>query len=193
MAGQEITQDPSRFSESEMIQGEENKLLYHTGLITLGKNCPRCKSPMRLQHKTLNNPGFSDFFWQCTGFYIPEIQCRSTQPFRPLDLTLVHKTGIPEMEIRNDALITIASESYVQNLTDKRMKSHLGESDTDILCPVHLTPMFLKQKKGPDNMPILDRYHLGCKNPNCSQTTKLKSFPQLAAYLQRQEGSGILV
>jgi hypothetical protein len=42
-------------------------------------------------------------------------------------------------------------------------------------------------------MPLLDKYHLRCQNPECSQTTKLKSFPQLAAFLRRKDGDGILV
>ena len=64
----ELTESPDSFSQSSLVKGAENKLLYHTGLITLKKNCPKCNKPMRLQHKTVPEPGFSDFFWQCTGF-----------------------------------------------------------------------------------------------------------------------------
>jgi hypothetical protein len=189
----EVTESPDSFSQSSLVKGAENKLLYHTGLITLKKNCPKCSKPMRLQHKTVPEPGFSDFFWQCTGFYLSEDQCRNTISFRPADISLVHKSGIPEIEIENSDLVTIASEDSVLQSTDRRIKAHLGDADADVLCPVHLTPMRLRQKKGPDNMPLLDKYHLRCQNPECSQTTKLKSFPQLAAFLRRKDGDGILV
>jgi hypothetical protein len=189
----EVTKSPDSFSQSSLVKGAENKLLYHTGLITLKKNCPKCSKPMRLQHKTVPEPGFSDFFWQCSGFYSSEDQCRNTISFRPADISLVHKSGIPEIEIENSDLVTIASEDSVLQSTDRRIKAHLGDADADVLCPVHLTPMRLRQKKGPDNMPLLDKYNLRCQNPECSQTTKLKSFPQLAAFLRRKDGDGILV
>jgi len=189
----ELTESPDSFSQSSLVKGAENKLLYHTGLITLKKNCPKCSKPMRLQHKTVAEPGFSDFFWQCTGFYSSDNQCRNTISFRPADLSLVHKSGIPEVEIDNSDLVTIASEDSVLQSTDRRIKAHIGDVDADVLCPVHLTPMRLRQKRGPDNMPLLDKYHLRCQNPDCFQTTKLKSFPQLAAFLRRKDGDGILV
>jgi hypothetical protein len=148
---------------------------------------------MRLQHKTVPEPGFSDFFWQCTGFYSVDDQCRNTISFRPADISLVHKSGIPEIEIENTDLVTIASEDSVLQSTDRRIKAHIGDADADVLCPLHLTPMRLRQKRGPGNMPLLDKYHLRCQNPECSQTTKLKSFPQLAAFLRRKDGDGILV
>jgi hypothetical protein len=189
----ELTESPGSFSQSSLVKGAENKLLFHTGLITLKKNCPKCSKPMRLQHKTVADPGFSDFFWQCTGFYSSDNQCRNTISFRPTDLSLVHKSGIPEIEIENSDLVTIASEESVLQSTDRRVKAHLGDVDVDVLCPVHLSPMRLRQKMGPDNMPQLDKFHLRCQNPECSQTTKLKSFPQLAAFLRRKDGDGILV
>ena len=189
----ELTELPDSLVESSLFKGAENKLLYHTGLITLKKNCPKCRKPMRLQHKTVAEPSFLDFFWQCTGFYSPNNQCRNTISFRPADLSLVHKSGIPEIEIDNSDLSIIASEDSVLKSTDKRIRAHIGGIDADILCPIHLTPMRLRQKKGPENMPLLDKYHLRCQNPECSQTTKLKSFPQLAAFLRRKDGDGILV
>lgn len=189
----ELTDSPDSFSQSSLVKGAENKLLYHTGLITLKKNCPKCNKPMRLQHKTVPEPGFSDFFWQCTGFYSAIDQCRNTISFRPDDISLVHKSGIPEIEINNLDLVTIASEDSVLKSTDRRIKVHIGDADADVLCPVHLTPMRLRQKRGPDDMPLLDKYHLRCQNPECSHTTKLKSFPQLAAFLRRKDGDGILV
>lgn len=190
-AAAELANAPDSFTESVLVPGGENKLLYHVGLVTLEKMCPACNRPMKLQHRTVEFPQFSDFFWQCTGFYDNEA-CRKTESFRPADLTLLHKSDIPEIAIPNSDLITIASDKSIQVSTDRRVAGHLGETDRDVLCPVHAAPMILRAKNGPDNMPLLDKYHLRCTQHPCSQTTKLKSYPQLAAFLRRKDGEGIL-
>lgn len=189
-ASAELALAPETFVESVLKPGGENKLLYHVGLVTLKKECPQCARPMKLQHRTVQSPTFSDFFWQCTGFYGGH--CNRTQQFVARDLTLLHKSDIPEMAIDNADLTTIASDVSVQKSTDRRVSGHLGHTDLDILCPIHAAPMVLREKHGPDDMPLLDKYHLRCPQPSCSQTTKLKSFPQLASFLRRKEGTGIL-
>ena len=183
-------QDPGKFATSDLVPGNENKLLYHTGLITLEKKCPSCGKPMRLMHKTKESPEFSDFFWQCTGYY-SGTKC-GTISFSPSDIELINRTDIEELKVDNQTLTIIASTESGQQRIDRRMKEHLGNTDVDVVCPVHLTAMELREKRGPDNMPLLDRYHLRCTHRGCSQTTKLKSWAQLAAYLNRQEGKGIL-
>lgn len=189
-AKKEVEENPEKFGESSLVEGSENKLLYHTGLVTLAKKCPTCGRSMRLQHKTIEDPRFSDFFWQCTGFYAG-LRCK-TISFRPSDINLFHRKDINEMEVDNSDLIAIASDKETQREIDDRLRSHVGEVDVDIFCPVHLTPMELRRKRESPGMPLLDKYHLRCKNPDCSQTTKLKSYPQLASYLRRKEGKGIL-
>ena len=184
-------QNPDKFAKSILESGNENKLLYHTGLITLKKKCPSCARSMRLQHKTVENPTFNDFFWQCTGYYAGT-ECK-TISFRPSDIDLINRTDVDELNVDNQTLTTIASTESEQQRIDRRMKEHLGNTDVDVVCPVHLTAMELREKKDPDNIPLLDRYHLRCTHRGCSQTTKLKSWAQLAAYLNRQEGQGILI
>lgn len=182
-------QDPNKFAKSELERGNENKLLYHTGLISLEKKCPSCGRLMRLQHKTVENPEFSDFFWQCTGYYAGT-KCK-TYSFRPSDIDLINRNDINELMVDNQTLTSIAKGE--QKSIDRRLASHLGEKDVDVICPVHLTAMKLQKKRGPDDMPLLDKYHLRCTHEGCSQITKLKSFPQLAAYMNRAEGKGILI
>jgi hypothetical protein len=182
-------EDPNKFEKSELVKGNENRLLYHTGLIQLKKKCPSCGSVMRLMHKTVDNPGFSDFFWQCTGYYAGT-RCK-TDSFKPSDINLINRNDINELTVDNQTLTSIAKSE--QESIDRRLGSHLGEKDVDVICPVHLTAMKLQRKQGPDDMPLLDKYHLRCTHDGCSQTTKLKSFPQLAAYLNRAEGKGIVI
>jgi hypothetical protein len=184
-------QNPDKFAKSILERGNENKLLYHTGLITLEKKCPSCARSMRLQHKSVENPTFNDFFWQCTGYYAGT-ECK-TISFRPSDIDLINRTDIEELNVDNQTLSTIASAKSAQISTDRRLKGHLGEKDIDVPCPVHLTAMELREKRGPDDMPLLDKYYLRCAHRGCSQTTKLKSWAQLAAYLNRKEGQGILI
>lgn len=184
-------QNPDKFAKSELVSGNENKLLYHTGLITLEKKCPTCGRSMRMQHKTVQYPKFSDFFWQCIGYYAGT-QCK-TISFKPSDIDLVNRTDIDELSVSNEILSTIASTKSTQKSIDERLSGHLGETDVDVLCPVHLTAMILKEKRGPSDMPLLDKYYLRCSHAGCSQTTKLKSWAQLAAYLNRKEGRGILI
>lgn len=187
-AQKEVDENPENFQETKLQEGNENKLLYHTGLITLKKTCPNCGRAMRLQHKTIENPRFSDFFWQCTGYYAGTT-CK-TYSFKPKDIDLFHRKDIAEINLENDDLITIAKDE--EKRTEKRMGGHVGEVDVDILCPVHFIPMQHRKKRDSEDLPLLDRHYLRCPNPNCSQTTKLKSYPQLAAYLRRKEGMGII-
>ena len=187
-AQQEVNESPQKFQESKLELGYENKLLYHTGLITLGKKCPDCGRAMRLQHKSIDNPSYNDFFWQCVGYYEGN-KCK-TFPFKSNDLNLFHKKDIDEINMRNDDLNTIAKDE--EKDIENKLNTQLGKVDNDILCPVHLVPMKHKKKYNSENLPYLDRHYLRCPNPNCSQTTKLKSYAQVSAYLRRKEGKGIL-
>ncbi len=187
-AQQEVNENPEQFHESKLQLGFENKLLYHTGLITLEKKCPDCGRAMRLQHKSVDNPNYNDFFWQCVGYYEGE-KCKAFS-FKSNDLNLFHKQDIDEINMSNDDLNTIAKDEE-KNIEDK-LNTQLGRVDNDILCPVHLVAMEHKKKYNSENLPLLDRHYLRCPNPNCSQTTKLKSYAQVAAYLRRKEGKGIL-
>jgi len=187
-AQQEVNESPEQFYESKLQLGFENKLLYHTGLITLEKKCPDCGRAMRLQHKSVENPNYNDFFWQCVGYYEGKM-CR-TFSFNSNDINLFHKKDIVEINISNDDLNIFAKDEE-KNIEDK-LNTQLGRVDNDILCPVHLVAMKHKKKYNSENLPYLDRHYLRCPNPNCSQTTKLKSYAQIAAYLRRKEGKGIL-
>lgn len=189
----ELASAPGSFTTSDLSNGQEHQLQYHLGLVVLEKRCPVCGYPMKLQHKTVDEPSFNDFFWQCTRFYVKDGQkkCRSQQ-FTARDLKLLHKSDVLELQVSKADLTTIASEKSIQKTMISRMNEHLGKGDEDIVCPVHFAPMILREKNGAADCPLLDRYHLRCAHFQCSQTTKLKSFPQLAAYLRRQEGTGIL-
>lgn len=85
--------------------------------------------------------------------------------------------------------MTVFNDRVVQRAVVNRVRSHIRDKDVDMLCPVHLIPMILKEKR--ENTGALDIFYLGCLHPGCGQTVKLKSPAQLAAYLDRKEGRGI--
>lgn len=191
-AAQELAANPSKFVESPLSNQSSHLLQYHLGLAVLEKRCA-CGYPMRLQHKTVEDPSFTDFFWQCTRFYVEDNRpkCRGI-PFVASDIKLLHNSDIPELQIAKQDLLVVGTEKGIQDDTDTRMRDHLGFEDDDVLCPVHSVPMVLYEKQAGLRVPLLDRYHLRCSHFSCTQKTKLKSVPQLAAFLRRKEGVGIV-
>jgi hypothetical protein len=188
-----LANSPEKFVTSDLTGNKTHLLQYHLGLIVLAKTCRFCGYPMRLQHKTVPDPSFEDFFWQCTRYYVQDgkEKCRGS-PFLASDIRLLHATDIPELQIEKEDLVVIGSEKSIQDDTANRMNDHLGSEDRDIMCPVHRVPLVLRELRGGNRVPLLDRYHLRCAHFQCTQTTKLKSIPQLAAYLRRKEGIGIV-
>lgn len=188
---QQLENQPDKFTETLLSHDKTHLLQYHLGLAVLEKRC-KCGYPMRLQHQTINDPSFSHFFWQCTRYYVEDSipNCKNIN-FRASDIKLLHVADIPELQISKDDLQVIGKEKTIQADTSKRLSDHLHSEDREVLCPVHMTPMVLLEKKG-DRIPLLDRYHLRCSHFQCSQITKLKSIPQLAAFLRRKEGTGIV-
>lgn len=183
--------------ESSLVTSEKVHILqYQMGQIVLEKKCTCCGKPMFLQHR--NRPDgsafiLSDFFWSCTGYYENNTinQCRARQNFAYRDIGLLHKVNVPELIIKNSDLSIIFAQRSIQQIITKRVKDYISERDIDILCKIHYIPMILCEKKN-HNGSVLDMYHLKCPNHSCGQTIKLKSAAQLAAFLRRKEGKGIL-
>ena len=189
-AADQLARQPDEFTQTPLDDNQTHLLQYHLGLLVLEKRCPKCRYPMKLQHQNMDDPSFANFFWQCTRFYTGE-KC-STVQFRATDIKLLHEKDVPELEISKADLLTIGSEKAIQTDTIARMKDHLGTEDSDILCPAHSVPMMLREKQEGTRLPLLERYHLRCPHFRCTQTEKLKSVPQLAAFLRRKEGIGII-
>jgi hypothetical protein len=191
-----ISADPHSLAESPLSESNVNLLHFHMGEMVFGKSCPKCGLPIVLQHIRrpidYDNFGLADFFWSCSGYYYPaHLKCSWTERFRAADLNLLHRSNIPELEIGNGDLNTIFSEQSIQRASTARIENHLGEEDGNILCPMHHLPMVLREKRDHQGF-ALDMFHLRCPHFECHQTQKLKSPAQLAAFLHRKEGRGIL-
>jgi ssDNA-binding Zn-finger/Zn-ribbon topoisomerase 1 len=172
-------------------------LAWHTGQLVLKKRCNKCGRPMFIQHRQRINDaellGIKDFFWSCIGYYnTGNAKCNGLEWLTTKDMSLLHNKNINEFQVTNQELTLICNQKSIQRNINSRIIQHIKEHDEHILCPIHHTPMILREKYN-HNDNTLDRYFLGCTNyPSCTQIVKLKSWSQLAGYLHRTEGAGIL-
>ena len=181
--------------ETSVLDGSRVHLLqFHMGQAVLKKKCS-CGKPMILQSKCKPHGSLyqlSDFFWACTGFYNDSpLKCKKTQNFTAKDVGFLHKSDILEFQISNNDLSRIFHQPPVEKVVIDRIHSHLRQKDDEVLCPVHHVPMVLREKREHQGV-VLDMFFLACPHTNCQQIVKLKSPAQLAAYLKRREGRGIL-
>lgn len=158
------------------------------GQVVLEKKCaePGCGKPMILQSRRRLDGSLyclDDFFWSCTGYYsnLP-FKCNATKKFQAKDIALLHKSDIFEFQVSQSDLSRIFNDKSVQKATINRVKYHLRDKDV---------PMILREKREHKGV-ALDMFFLACPHPQCRQLVKFKSPAQLAAYLSRKEGRGIL-
>jgi hypothetical protein len=186
--------NPENYEISNLQSDKIHIPQFHMGQAVLGKKCS-CGKPMILQSRQRLDGSLyqlNDFFWACTGFYNNQpLQCRGKQSFAAKDVGFLHKSDIFELQVSNQELSTIFNDTSVSKATVSRIKSHLKEKDDDILCPIHHVPMILREKRDHSGV-ALDMFFLACPHIGCQQIVKLKSPAQLAAYLKRREGRGII-
>lgn len=182
-------------------------LQYNAFADLLGKQCPKCSRPMKLQWKrdlTVVTP--ANFYWGCTGWYFPKPGqtqaklCTHTEPLKREDFGLMTDTSAPEFSMTADEFGIILSDPGTGEVIDERLndlKSDLtkrGKGVEVATCPVHGENMVLKRKK--ESAGLLDSYFLACPHwgggGGCTFMEKLKSGSQLAALLKSETGRGIL-
>lgn len=194
----EILQETSEASATSLSQDYLHILDWSRGPAVRMKPCPKCRAPMYLNRRNQpQNAIFTmrDYFWACTNFYIPEGtpgRCNGTISFSDQDFGLLHKAGIPELEITRDQFALITSQRPALKVIEKKMSQVLGAQDIDINCPIHGLPLVLQEKQTAEEGNVLDYYYLCCPHIGCRQTRKLKDPAQLASFLTRNTGEGIL-
>ncbi len=194
----EILQETSEASATSLSQDYLHILDWSRGPAVRMKPCPKCRAPMYLNRR--NQPQtaiftMKDYFWACTNFYIPEGtpgRCTGTLSFSDQDFGLLHKAGIPELEITRDHFTLITSQKPALKVIEKRMSQVIGAQDIDVNCPIHGLPLVLQEKQTAEEGNILDYYYLKCPHIGCGQKRKLKDAAQLASFLTRVTGEGIL-
>jgi hypothetical protein len=189
-----VQEHPDSYMRTAVSQGNIHLVQYHLGLTKLDKLCS-CGYPMVLNHRIGGGSSFMDYFWSCTAFYEGR-KCR-TIPFRPSDLSMLHDSSIPELQIPTDQLEELGSIPSMRENIQRRMDRHRYLEDDEVLCPLHHIPMVLHKKREHAN-DLLDMFHLRCPHlkddwdHSCNQMVKLKSIAQLSAYLVRTDGEGII-
>ena len=199
----------SEETTSEILKGNDNAtatalsqdylhiLDWSRGASVRMKRCPKCGAAMYLNRR--NKPSAilttSDYFWACTNYYLPERhpgRCNGTSSFLSQDFSLLHRAGIPELEITHNEFTLITSQKPACKVIEKKMNQVLGAQDIDVNCPIHGLPLVLQEKQTAEEGNILDYYYLKCPHLGCSQLRKLKDAAQLASFLTRVTGEGIL-
>jgi len=194
----EILSETSEATATSLSQDYLHILDWSRGPAVRMKRCPKCRAPMYLNRR--NQPKnqiftMQDYFWACTNFYIPEGtpgRCNGTLSFSEQDFGLLHKAGIPELEITLEQFTLITSQKPALKVIEKKMSQVLGAQDIDVNCPIHGLPLVLQEKQTAEEGNILDYYYLKCPHIGCGQTRKLKDAAQLASFLNRVTGEGIL-
>ena len=91
--------DSTGFGDLHVTESNLQVVQFHAGQTVSGKNCGSCGRPMILQWSLGTSVQSSnDFFWGCSGFYTND--CRQTEPFGALDLSLFTRIDREEFSIQ---------------------------------------------------------------------------------------------
>ena len=109
-------------------------LQYNAFADILGKKCV-CGRPMKLQWgRNVSVPGPADFYWGCTGWYVPQGQgraCQRTQRLQREDYGLMTDTSAPEFSMTAEEfgeIITNPSTEKIIAARVKDLRSDLAQS-----------------------------------------------------------------
>lgn len=203
-AAEKILDSESVLQKVEVDLETTHVLQYNAFADTLGKTCT-CGRQMKLQwQRDLSVAGPNDFFWGCTGWYVPMGQgkaCNRREPLQRSDYALMTDTSAPEFSVTAEEFGVILEDPGTAQIVVTRvndLRSDLAARKRGVelaTCPVHGEHMVLRKKSNPSG--LLDAYFLACPHwqpsgQGCSFIEKLKSGSQLAALLKAETGRGIL-
>jgi hypothetical protein len=184
----------SRSSETLVARLDDDELSSNVGILA-AKQCSSCDGTMRIrQGAVVNDTGLRKLFWQCTEQNYPSCPTIKFDPeqvqasiVRPADPDLDR----PKLERR-----ATWNRPDVSAQTHARVRQHLGDEDKQLVCPFHLLPMKLLEKRLKGGL-VLDSYEYVCLGVSsegraCEHKVELQSMPQVAAMLRRTEGDGII-
>ncbi len=204
-AAEKIIESESVIDKVEIDLQTTHVLQYNAFADTLGKTCRICGRPMKLQwRRDLSVAEPKDFYWGCTGWYIPQGEkraCTHTEKLQRNDYGLMTDTTAPEFSMTADEFGIILTDKGTEKIIDTRLralKSDLAKGHRGVelaTCPVHGENMVLRHKQ--NSTGLLDAYFLACpywqpNNAGCTFIEKLKSGSQLAALLKSETGRGVL-
>lgn len=205
-AAESIIENESVIEKVEIDLNTTHVLQYNAFADAINKTCSKCGWPMKLQwRRDLSVAGPRDFFWGCTGWYIPNRNggkaCNHQEVLGRNDYGLMTNTSEPEFELSAEDFSIIVDDPGTSSVILERvgdLRSDLAKRHAGVelvSCPIHGEHMVLRKKAKPSG--LLDTYFLACPHwkPNdegCPYMEKLKSGAQLSALLKSQTGRGIL-
>ena len=184
----------SRYSETLVAKLDDDELSSNVGILT-AKQCPSCGGTMRIrQGAIVNDTGLRKFFWQCTQPNYPSCPTIKLDP-EQVQVSIVRPAD-PDLDRPKSERRATWNRPDVSAQTHARVRQHLGDEDTQLVCPFHLLPMKLLEKRLKGGL-VLDSYEHVCLGVSsegraCEYKIELKSMPQVAAMLRRNEGDGII-
>jgi hypothetical protein len=191
-AAEEFKADSDEVIAAQMTDAELSSAV---GILA-SKECPVCGGTMRIrQSRDQNGNGKRSFYWQCTmanRLNCPTIKLNAND----LNASVLRKKN-PDLDGDAKVRKQIWTRVDVTNDTHSRLrKNHLDEKDEEVVCPHHVLPMKLVQKRGVDGgmLSLYEYVCIGIKSDGkpCPYTVALETFPQVAAMLRRREGKGII-
>lgn len=195
-AEQAVQEFRSRADETHVARFDDDELSSNVGILS-AKRCPAptCGGTMRIrQGNVVNNTGLRKFFWQCTEPNNPSC------PTITIDTDQLRASIIrpadPDLDTPKSERRATWNRVDVITQTHGRVRQHLGEEDKQVVCPYHLLPMKLLEKRLKGGR-VLDSYEYVCLGVSadgraCEYKMELQSMPQVAAMLRRTEGDGII-
>ena len=177
-------------------------LQYQVGQNALNKSCRVCHRKMVLQweSKLLIVNRRDQFFWGCSGFYVPPPrQCKHTEKLQDSDFNVLLTTQRSEFSCTAQELAEVTFNKdprrirdAIRSIRSKQQKTKQGLER--YRCPVHGERLMLKEKK--DSADLHDQFFLGCPrwlpdNQGCNYIVKLKSAGQISAALNAGGEEGV--
>lgn len=183
----------SRSSETLVAKLDDDELSSNVGILA-AKQCS-CGGTMRIrQGAVVNDTGLRKFYWQCTEPNNPPCPTIKLDP-EQVQASVVRPAD-PDLDRPKSERRATWNRPEVIAQTHGRVRQHLGDEDNQLICPFHLLPMKLLEKRLKGGL-VLDSYEYVCLGVSsegraCEHTVELKSMPQVAAMLRRTEGEGII-
>lgn len=159
------------------------------------KECGECGGTMRIRQGANNsNSNKRNFWWQCTinPFTCPTIKLSTDE----LSGSVIRREN-PDLDGDANERRRIWTKDDIVNDAHRRLRqNHLDENDEEVVCPHHVLPMKLVQKRAADGR-MLSSYEYVCigvqaNGRACDYKVPLETYPQLSATLLRRGDRGII-
>lgn len=178
--------------EARVAAVDADEVVSTIGLLS-HKTC-RCGGRMAVntKHRSVNGGGpRMEFEWAC-----PE--CRKREKFDPVaEAASVVRAPDLDLDLPARERHRLWNEPKTLAEANTRLASHLGATDSEVLCPDHLMPMRLFPSAAVSRGLLLDSYGYACTCTTvdgrlCQQKVPIERMAQASAALRRLEGVGMI-